>query len=275
MSLRGAMPEKAKDTARMVVGKVVEELMARLEDRMVQAIRGSVDRSKRTHRPTFRDIDWNRTIRANLRHWQPDLRTVIPETLVGFARNSRQAEIDEMVLLVDQSGSMGPSVVYSSIFAAVMASIRSIRTRLVCFDTSILDLTEQLSDPIDVLFGIQLGGGTNIGGALKYCADRITNPTRTHLVLVSDLYEGGPSGAMLAQAAELVARGVNVIVLLALSDDGKPASDDNHAQLLAAMGIPVFACTPDLFPDLMATALKRGDVSEWAARNDVVLRRAA
>ncbi len=275
MSLRGVIPEKAKETARIVVGKVVKDLMERLEDKTVQAIRGVVDRSRRTTRPSFRDIDWDRTIRANLRHWQPDLRTVIPETLHGNARNLKRAGLDELILCVDQSGSMGTSVVYSSIFAAVMASIRSVRTKLVVFDTVIMDLTDQLSDPIEVLFGIQLGGGTNIAGALAHCDAQVTDPSLTHLVLISDLYENGDEQAMLAQAAALVARGVNVIVLLALSDDGKPASHEGHAQALAAMGIPVFACTPDLFPDLMATALRRGDIAEWAARNDVVLRRPA
>jgi Mg-chelatase subunit ChlD len=275
MALRGVIPEKAKETARIVVGKVVKELMERLEDRMVQAIRGTIDRTRRTTRPTFRDIDWDRTIRANLKNWQPDLRTVIPETLHGHARNLRGANLDEVILCIDQSGSMGTSVVYSSIFAAVMASIRTIRTKLVVFDTAIMDLTDQLSDPIEVLFGIQLGGGTNIAGALAHCEEQITDPSRTHLVLISDLYENGDERAMLAQAAALVARGVNVIVLLALSDDGKPASHEGHAQSLASMGIPVFACTPDLFPDLMAAALKRHDIADWAARNDVVLRRAA
>jgi uncharacterized protein with von Willebrand factor type A (vWA) domain len=194
--------------------------------------------------------------------------------LHGHARNLRGANLDEVILCIDQSGSMGTSVVYSSIFAAVMASIRTIRTKLVVFDTAIMDLTDQLSDPIEVLFGIQLGGGTNIAGALAHCEAQITDPSRTHLVLISDLYENGDEQAMLAQAAALVARGVNVIVLLALSDDGKPASHEGYAQSLASMGIPVFACTPDLFPELMATALKRHDIADWAARNDVVLRRA-
>jgi hypothetical protein len=170
---------------------------------------------------------------------------------------------------------MAPSVVYASIFAAVMASLPVISTKLVCFDTAIVDLTEQLADPVEVLFGVQLGGGTDINAALAYCEGRIEQPAKTHLVLISDLYEGGNAKDMLARVASLKQSGVNVIVLLALSDQGKPAYDANHAGLIAAMGCPVFACTPDQFPDLMATALSRQDIAQWAAANDITVVRGA
>ena len=170
---------------------------------------------------------------------------------------------------------MAPSVVYASIFAAVMASLPVISTKLVCFDTAIIDLTEQLADPVEVLFGVQLGGGTDINAALAYCESRIEQPAKTHLVLISDLYEGGNAKDMLARVATLKQSGVNVIVLLALSDQGKPAYDANHAGLIAAMDCPVFACTPDQFPDLMATALSRQDIAQWAATNDIAVVRGA
>ena len=166
---------------------------------------------------------------------------------------------------------MGASVVYSSIFAAVLASIPAIATKLVVFDTAIVDLTEDLKDPVDVLFGVQLGGGTDINQALAYCERLVVEPARTHLVLISDLYEGGNAGEMLARAKTLVVGGVNVIVLLALNDDGRSAYDANHAAAFASMGCPVFACTPDQFPDLMATAVKRGDIWDWAASRDIAL----
>jgi hypothetical protein len=165
-------------------------------------------------------------------------------------------------------------VVYSSIFAAVLASIPAIATKLVVFDTAIVDLTDDLKDPVDVLFGVQLGGGTDINQALAYCERLILEPAKTHLVLISDLYEGGDATAMLARAKALTASGVNVIALLALNDDGRSAYDANHAAALASMGCPVFACTPDQFPDLMATALKRGDIWDWAASRDIALVRA-
>jgi len=276
IALRAAMPAKAKDAARQVVRKVVDELMKKLAHKTAETIRGAVDRARRTSRPRPADIDWPRTIRANLDKYQANLRTVIPERLVGFRRHTKsRADIDNVILCVDQSGSMAASVVYSSIFAAVMASLPVIDTQLVCFDTAILDLTDELADPVEVLFGVQLGGGTDINAALAYCEDRIEQPGKTHLVLISDLYEGGNAKDMLARVATLKQSGVNVIVLLALSDQGKPAYDANHAGLIAAMDCPVFACTPDQFPDLMATALARQDIAQWAATNDIAVVRGA
>lgn len=272
IALGQAVPERSKELARQVVQKVVDDLMAKLAARTQEAVRGALRRSARTRRPRFADIDWDRTVRANLHHWQPKERTVVPERVLGHSRGQRR--VDEVVLLVDQSGSMAPSVVYASIFAAVLASLPSLRTQLVCFDTAIVDLSDMLADPVDVLFGVQLGGGTDICGALGYVMERIPEPAKTHLVLVSDLYEGGDAEGMLARARALVASGVNVIVLLALSDEGRPAYDPRHAAAFAGMGCPVFACTPQHFPDLMATALSRGDVHAWAAAHDIALVRA-
>ncbi|MEM7643141.1 MAG: VWA domain-containing protein [Pseudomonadota bacterium] len=272
VTLRNAMPEKTKETARAVIAKVVAELMERLERRTAEALRGAVDRSKRTHRPRFADIDWPRTIRKNLGTWQPEHRTIIPERLVGFQRRQRRiVDLDEVILCVDQSGSMAQSVIYASIFSAVMASLPVVRTKLVCFDTAIVDLTDQLSDPVDVLFGVQLGGGTDINRAVAYCEDRIERPGKAHLVLITDLYEGGNAAELVARVARLIGSGVNVIVLLALSDSGRPGYDPALASKMAALGAPVFACTPDQFPDLMAAALRRDDIAAWAAREDIKL----
>ncbi|WP_454797193.1 VWA domain-containing protein [Novosphingobium lindaniclasticum] len=270
VALRGVMPEKTRETARVVIGKVVAELMERLERRTAEAIRGALDRSRRTSRPRFSDIDWPRTIRANLSHYQPEHRTVVPERLIGFMRQQRRiVDLDEVVLCVDQSGSMASSVVYASIFAAVMASLPVVATRLVCFDTAIVDLTGELADPVEVLFGIQLGGGTDINRAVAYCEDRIERPSKSHLILITDLYEGGNADALVDRLAALVLSGVNVIVLLALTDSGRPSYDPALSARVAALGIPVFACTPDQFPGLMAAALRREDINGWAADQDI------
>lgn len=272
VALRGVMPEKSRETARMVIAKVVAQLMERLERRTADAIRGALDRSRRTSRPRFADIDWPRTIRANLRHYQAAHRTIVPERLIGFLRQQRRiVDLDEVVLCVDQSGSMASSVVYASIFAAVMASLPVVATRLVCFDTAIVDLTPELADPVEVLFGVQLGGGTDINRAVAYCEDRIERPLNAHLILITDLYEGGDAEALVDRLARLSLIGVNVIVLLALTDTGRPAYNPDLSAKVAALGIPVFACTPDQFPDLMATALRRGDVAAWAAGQDIKL----
>ena len=276
VSLRTVMPDKAKATARQVIAKVVAEMMERLERRTAAALRGAVDRSRRTRRPRFADIDWPRTIRANLSHYQADRRTIVPERLVGFLRRQKRlADLDEIILCVDQSGSMASSVVYASIFAAVMASLPVVQTRLVCFDTVVLDLTAEFADPVETLFGVQLGGGTDINQAVAYCAGKIERPTKSHLVLITDLYEGGKVDETLARLTSLIGAGVNVIVLLALSDAGRPAYNADLAVRVAALSAPVFACTPDLFPDLMAAALRRQDLQAWAARHDIKLVRPA
>lgn len=275
VSLRSAMPEKTLETARQVIQQVVDELMKRLEAKTAEAIRGAVNKSKRTFRPRFNDIDWPRTIQANLRHYQAEHKTIVPEKLIGYLRQQRRmTDLDEVILCVDQSGSMATSVVYSSIFAAVMASIPAVNTKLICFDTEILDLTDDLQDPVSVLFGVQLGGGTDINQAVAYCENQIERPAKTHLILITDLYEGGDQEELKARVANLIRQGVNVITLLALSDDGRPSYDDQLGSAFAAIGCPVFACTPDQFPDLMATALKREDVLAWAADQDIKALRA-
>lgn len=256
LSLGRALPERSRETARLVVRKVVEQLERRLAARTRATVGGALDRSARTRRPRHRDIDWDRTIRANLHTYLPEYRTVVPERLIGYGRAS-QAVKKEVMLCIDQSGSMAASVVYASVFGAVLASMRSLATRLVVFDTNVVDLTDQLDDPVDVLFGTQLGGGTDINRALAYCQGRITRPADTVLVLISDLYEGGIRREMLKRVAAMKASGVECVVLLALSDEGAPAYDREHAAALAELGVPAFACTPDLFPEVMAAAIER------------------
>ncbi|MEU1783045.1 VWA domain-containing protein [Streptomyces abikoensis] len=256
LSLNKAMPEATKETARAVVRKVVADLESRLSGRTRATLAGALDRSARTARPRHRDIDWDRTIRANLKNYLPAHRTVVPERLIGHGR-AAQAVKKEVILCIDQSGSMAASVVYASVFGAVLASMRALDTRLVVFDTAVVDLTDQLADPVDVLFGTQLGGGTDINRALAYCQSRITRPAETVVVLISDLYEGGIRDEMLKRVAAMRASGVRFVTLLALSDEGAPAYDRDHAAALAALGEPAFACTPDLFPEVMAAALEK------------------
>lgn len=263
LSLNRVMPETTKATARTVVEKVVREIEARIAQHTRTAVTGALDRSSRTSNPKPRDIDWDRTIRANLAHYLPEHRTVVPEKLVGYGRRSRAVKRD-VVLAVDQSGSMASSVVYASVFAAVLASMRALRTSLVVFDTSVVDLTDMLADPVDVLFGTQLGGGTDINRAIAYSRSLITRPADSLFVLISDLYEGGIRAEMLSRIREMVGAGVQVVVLPALSDDGAPSFDRDNAAALAALGVPVFACTPDRFPELLAVALERGDVGRWS-----------
>ncbi|WUJ74579.1 VWA domain-containing protein [Kribbella soli] len=266
LALNEVMPEETKQTARDVVGRVVAELEARLAERTRAAVTGALDRAGRTTRPRHSDIDWDRTVRINLKHFSPTLGTIVPDRLVGYARRNHSVQRD-IVLAIDQSGSMAESVVYASLFGAVLGSIRTLRTSLVVFDTAVVDLTDQLEDPVDVLFGTQLGGGTDINRALAYCEELVTKPAETVLVLISDLYEGGVREEMLRRARSLVESGVQVIALLALADSGTPSYDAENAAALADLGVPTFACTPDLFPDLMAAAIRHEDITSWASTN--------
>lgn len=265
MSLSHAIPEKNKEMARQVVRKVVDELLRKLSAPTQQAITGALNRSSRRRNPRYNEIDWETTIVKNLKNYQPQYKTIIPEIRIGYGR--KRKALKDIILCLDQSGSMGTSVIYSGIFGSVLASLPAVNTRMVVFDTAVVDLTDDLQDPVDLLFGVQLGGGTDIARALTYCQGIITRPQDTVLVLVTDLYEGGSEQEMRKRFASIVASGVQLIVLPALNDDGAPSYDKSHAEFLATLGVPTFACTPDKFPELMAAALSKQDIGMWVSQN--------
>lgn len=265
MSLSRVIPEKNKEMARQVVRKVVDELLRKLSAPTQQAVTGALNRSARQRNPRYNEIDWKTTITKNLKNYQPEYKTIIPEVRIGYGR--KRKAMKDIILCLDQSGSMGTSVIYSGIFGSVLASIPAVNTRMVVFDTAVVDLTDDLQDPVDLLFGVQLGGGTDIARALTYCQGVITRPQDTVLVLVTDLYEGGDPREMRKKFVSLVNSGVQLIVLPALNDDGAPSYDKNHAEFLANIGVPTFACTPDKFPDLMAAALSKQDIGMWVSQN--------
>ncbi|PYE53915.1 VWA domain-containing protein [Deinococcus yavapaiensis] len=272
LSLKDAMPDQAKALARQVVARVVDDLQARLAEPLRSAVTGSLNRSQRNARPRHNEVDWGRTLLKNLRTYDPERRSVIPERLVGYSRARRQ--LKAVTLCVDQSGSMASSVVYAGIFGAVLASLPALKTNVVVYDTTVVDLTEHLADPVDVLFGVQLGGGNDTPLALRYCRGLLTNPEEHTFVLISDLYEGAGSAEMIRRLGEFREMGARVIVLLALDDDGTPSYDHDNAARLAALGIPVFACTPDFFPELMAASLQGADIGTLAAARGIVTARA-
>ncbi len=268
LSLMKVLPKKTKSTARAVVQKVVEDLEKRLKNPLRQAIQGAINRSVRNRRPKHNEIDWNKTIRANLKTYQKEFNSIIPEILIGHGKKGQS--LKDVILLVDQSGSMANSMVYAGVFGAVMASLRSVKTHMVVFDTSVVDLTEELDDPVDLLFATQLGGGTNINKALGYSKELIRKPEDTILVLISDLYEGGNESEMLKKAAAIKNSGVQLITFLALDDQGAPQFDKSVASKFSALGIPSFACSPDQFPSLMAAAIKKESIDDWMAREGIV-----
>jgi len=253
------MPEQTRQTARQVVAEIVEDLRRRLEDQTRQALLGAMRRDRHSPLKVARNLDLRRTVREGLRQYQPDLKKIVPERIHFFA-NQRRFHEWRVIVLVDQSGSMGESVVYSSIVAAVFASLPALDTRLVFFDTSIADVSDQLSDPIEILFGVQLGGGTDIAKAVRYGASLVGQPEKTLVLLITDLYEGGNQADLLQQLGILRESRTHVLCVLALNDSGMASYDRDMARKVANLDIPTFAATPNKLVEAVEQAL-RGDVS--------------
>lgn len=264
IELNRLLPTEVRETARRLVGRVVAGLEQRFAERTRQAVDGAASRADRTRRPRHADIDWNRTVLANLQHWLPEHRTVVPERLVGYERR-RSGLARQLVIGVDQSGSMADSVVYASVMACVLARLRTLQTSLFVFDTTVADLTHLLADPVDVLFGVQLGGGTDLAQAAAHARAQIARPRDSIVVLVSDLYESGDPTLLVSRVAAMVRDGISVLCLLALSDDGVGAFDHHNAAALAAVGASVCGCTPDRLGELLAAVIDRRDIGAWAA----------
>ncbi len=265
LSLQQALPAEARETARALVRKLVRELEERLRAPLREAIAGSLQKATRSRRPKLQEINWDRTIRANLKHYLPEHQTVIPHRLIGHGR--RGPELKHLILLIDQSESMATSVIHAGVAGCLLASMASLRTQIVAFDTQVVDLTDLAEDPVDLLFGTQLGGGTDIFQALNYAQQLISQPRDTILFLISDLFEGGDYSRLLAKVHEVQQTGLQFICLLALSNQGAPAFDQSVAKGFAQLEIPAFACTPDQFPDLLAAAIKNEDISNWLNRS--------
>jgi Mg-chelatase subunit ChlD len=260
MSCRGLVPDEAKEIARELVRKVVEELRRQLESEVRTAILGAVRRAEHSPLKVLRNMDWKRTIRSNLKGWDAENQRLLPERLYFWANHRRQHEWD-VVMLVDQSGSMASSVVYSSVMAAIFASLNVLRTRLVVFDTEVVDLTPILTDPVEVLFTAQLGGGTDIHRAVAYGQTLIERPERTLFLVVTDLFEGGDARALVGRFRELVDSRVKAMCLLALSDGGTPSYDSGMAEQLGALGVPCFGCTPALLVRVLERVMKGQDIT--------------
>ncbi len=265
MSLRGKIPEKTKETARQLVRTVVEEINKRLENDLRKAVAGALNKRKHSPIPNSASIDWKYTINRNLKNYSLKHKKIIPERFFFFDR-IRRSNNWNVILDMDQSGSMADSIIYGSVAGSIFASMASLNTRIVAFDTEIADLSEQYdNDPVDMLFGIQLGGGTDINKSVAYCQQFITDPAKTLFILISDLCEGGNQASLVRRLEEMHESGVKVICLLALSDKGSPVYDENLARRISQIGIPCFACTPGLLPELLEGALKGRDLNEMAA----------
>ncbi|MFZ4628163.1 MAG: VWA domain-containing protein [Blastocatellia bacterium] len=268
LSLSRRLPARTRELARSLVRQIVDSLAAQLAIPLEKAVE-QAQRQARPHSPRrAAEIDWPRTIRANLRHYQPDRQILLPVRLYG--RSGRRPAWRQVVVCLDQSASMLPSTVYAGIYASVLARLPALSTHLVAFDTEVVDLSAHAEDPLEILFGLHLGGGTDLQRALDYCDQLITSPEQSVLLLVSDLHHAPPPGASLpedphrpviASAARLVSRGVHVLCLLALDDQGTPSYNHALAESLATCGITALAAPPDQFPSLLAAALTQSSLA--------------
>lgn len=267
MSLSGRIPERTKETARTVVRAVVEEIKKKLEQRLRQAVLGALNRREHSPLPSAAAIDWKWTIGRNLKNYNPTLGTIVPER-VYFHSRAQKSNARTVIVDMDQSGSMADSVVYGAVCGSIFASLPALDTHVVAFDTEVVDLTEKCgNDPVDMLFGVQLGGGTDINKSVAYCEQFVKEPKKTLFILITDLFEGGNEAQLVRRMGELAASGVKAVCLLALSDNGAPSYDEGLARKLAALGIPCFACTPARLPDLIEGALRGVDLSRLATQS--------
>ena len=255
LSLKNLIPDRAKEAAREVVRSVVEEIMRRLRGGVEQAVRGALDRSRHSPMRSLPNLDWARTIRRNLKNYDSKRKVVVPESFHFFARQHRRREWN-VIVCMDQSGSMADSVVYGGVTGAIFASMPALETHVIAFDTEVVDLTEKCHDPVDLLFGVQLGGGTDINRAVAYCQQLIHDPRKTLFILITDLFEGGNARELVRRMDDLRAAGVRSICLLALSDSGVPCHDESMARRFTEVGVPCFGCTPKMLPLLLEGALK-------------------
>jgi Mg-chelatase subunit ChlD len=262
LSLKNLVPEKSKEAVREYIRAVVEDIKRFFEQDLRRAVSAAINHREHSPIADFTAFDIKRTINRNLRNFDVNTKRIIPENFYFYERRKHTAE-KTVILAIDQSGSMAESAIYSGVMGSILASISALNTRIIAFDTEITDLTEAAKDdPVDLLFGIQLGGGTDINKAVSYGMQFIENPGKTVFFLISDLYEGGVEAKLLRNIEDIVESGVTFVSLLAVSDSGKPSYDANLAKKIAALGVPCFACPPEKLPLLLEKSIKGEDFLE-------------
>ncbi len=264
VSMRGLVPDEAKDAARQIIREVVEGLKKELETETRTAIYGALRRNAHSPLKLARNLDYRRTIRKNLRTWDQAKKRLVPETISFFANQRKQRDW-EIILLVDQSGSMAVSCVYSAIMASIFASLDVLATRLVLFNhEEVVDMTPVLTDPVEVLFTAQLGGAEDYNRALRYAEETyLKRPDKTILILLTDLFHtAGSNPEFVERMRALVESKVKTLVLLKLSDAGKPSFNHELAKELVALGVHCFGATPALLVDIMARIMRNEDIAD-------------
>ena len=243
LTLRGHLHGEVLEMARRVVRRVVDEIRRRLESEVRQALAGRLNRFRHSPLAVARNFDALGTLRRNLRHFDTERRRLVIEQLRFFERNARRLPWD-IILCVDQSASMADSVIHSAVMAGILAALPAFRVRIVVFDTSVVDLSGHADDPVETLMRVQLGGGTDIAQAVRYCGQLVENPQRTVLVLVTDFCEGAPPGELVRAVRQLAEARVRLLGLAALDGQAHPVYDRQMAERLAACGMEIAALTP-------------------------------
>lgn len=268
LMMKDQIPKKAKEQAREYIRKIIEEINKRLADDVRRCVSSAVNKREHSPIPSASALDYKLTIRRNLKNYDLSTGSLYPEKFYFFEHASTARSASRTIVLdIDQSGSMGESAIYASVMGCILASISSVKTHVVAFDTEVTDLTELCEDPVELLYGIQLGGGTNIEKSVAYCSGLIAAPAKTTMFLVTDLYENGNRAGLLQRLSDLKESGVTIVVLLAISDSGKPVYDHQLAERISAMDIPCFGCPPEKLPELLEHALKHRTMDSFVERN--------
>ena len=254
LTFRGHLQGEVLNTARRVIRHVVEELKRKLETEVRRALSGRLNRFRHSPQKVAQNFDWRRTVRRNLKNYDTKRRQLVLREPHFFARNTRVLPW-QVILCVDQSGSMADSVIHSAVMAGILAGLPMVRVKIVVFDTSIVDLSEHVEDPVEVLMSVQLGGGTDIGAALTYCEGLIENPHRTVLALISDFCEGASPDVMLGACGRMQEAGVKLIGLASLDQTVTPIYDHAMAERLVEKGMEVAALTPKHFAEWLAKVI--------------------
>ncbi|MEP7195065.1 MAG: VWA domain-containing protein [Saprospiraceae bacterium] len=254
LSLEYLLPDKTRMVARNLVDRLIRKTQAKLRTKLINAVRRGLTNQSKIVFPHGSRIDWRKTIGRNIKHYQQSLNKIIPHTWYGYKSGNK---LKEVFLLIDKSESMIHSAIHASIIGSILASIKSIRTHLVFFDTEISDVTEKYQDPIDILFSVPMGGGTDIGLAIDYVDQKMKNHSESLLFLISDLDEGGNKQYLIDRIEILKSKGVHIQVLLCMDNEGAPEYNRPIAEQIASLKIPVYAANPEDFPDILCDQLAK------------------
>jgi len=255
ISLKNLLPNEVKDVARNVVRKVVENLKDKFKDDVERHIIGAIKRDMHTPIKVFRNIDWKDSIRRNLKHYDPKTKKVIMAEPRFYCAEKKKKPW-QIVILIDESGSMTNSIIYSVVIASIFATLPAVHTNLIIFDTQVVDLSDKIDDPVEVLMTVQLGGGTNIARAVQYGQSLIKNPKKTIMVIISDFYEGGGYARLTNTLKKVLEGQTKILGIAALDYNNEPMFDRKYAKFMNTLGIDVLASTPNNLPEIIANLMQ-------------------